>query len=80
MTLAVATLCHYPEFRVLFVVILNAIMLTVIMLSVVMLSVLMLSVVMLSVIMLSVVVLSVAGPIQSFKTEMVLVFIHGSVP
>jgi hypothetical protein len=80
MTLAIATLCHYPECRVLFVVIQNAIMLTAIMLTAIMLSVVMLSVVMLSVIMLSVVMLSVVVPIQSFKTEMVLVFIHGSVP
>ncbi len=75
MTLAIATLCHYPECRVLFVVIQNAIMLTAIMLTAIMLTA-----IMLTAIMLSVVVLSVAGPIQSFKTEMVLVFIHGSVP
>ncbi len=45
----VSTVCHYAEWRVFFVAMLNVVMLSVIMLSVVMLSVVMLSEVMLNV-------------------------------
>jgi hypothetical protein len=56
MTLSITTICHYVEFRNLYIVMLNVVMLSVVMLSVVMLSVVMLSVIMLSVVMLNVVV------------------------
>ncbi len=54
MPLSVATICHYAECCVLFIVMLNVIMPNVIMLNVVMLNVVMLNVIMLNVVMLSV--------------------------
>jgi len=54
--------CHYAEYRILFIVLLNVISPSVIMLNVVMLSVIILNVIMPSVVM-----LSVAAPRKQFK-------------
>ncbi len=58
-TLSITLLCHYANFCILFIIMLNVIVLDVIMLNVIMLNVIMLNVIMLSVIMLNVIMLNV---------------------
>jgi hypothetical protein len=58
-TLGIATLCHYAECQILFVVVLNVVMLSIMMLNAIILSVFMLNVVILSVIILNEVMVSV---------------------